>query len=217
MSAAEKYVYVATNPAMEGIVKIGHTAQQDPDSRITALFTTGVPVPFVLEYAAAVDDPRRVERALQSAFEPQRLHPRREFFAVKAAQVVAILELLDKDVTEEEASCLEAKMSQEDRDSRERARRRPVFTFSDLGVPVGSLLTFEENDGVKTKVVDNRRVKLVALPPDTYPAVEVDDEPRYLSPLTAALTGRIVAPTGYWRVEGGRTLLELYNEAHGPR
>ena len=67
----EGYVYVATNSAMPNMVKIGSTTQHDPQSRITALFTTSVPLPFELEYAAAIaDDPARVERALHRAFAP---------------------------------------------------------------------------------------------------------------------------------------------------
>ena len=53
-ASSEGYVYVATNPAMPNMVKIGSTTQSDPQSRITSLFTTSVPVPFELEYAAAV-------------------------------------------------------------------------------------------------------------------------------------------------------------------
>ena len=78
--------------AMPNMVKIGSTAQHDPQTRITALFTTSVPLPFELEYAAAIaGDPVRVERALHQAFAPQRLHPKREFFKVEPDQVIAIL------------------------------------------------------------------------------------------------------------------------------
>lgn len=217
----EGYVYVATNPAMPKMVKIGSTAQHDPQSRITALFTTSVPLPFELEYAAAVaDNPVRVERALHQAFAPQRLHPRREFFEVEPNQVIAILRLLDvADVTERAKSDVEAETSQEDREALERARRRPVLNFGELGLSEGSILTFERDARVKATVVDERRVRLIELPPGEYPAVEPDDKPKYLSPLSADLlgVGRNVPPTGYWRVEDGRSLLEVYDEKHGPR
>ena len=39
-------VYVLTNPAMPGLVKIGRTDQDDANTRIAQLYTTGVPVPF---------------------------------------------------------------------------------------------------------------------------------------------------------------------------
>ena len=62
-------------------------------------------------------------------------------------------------------------------------------------------------------------MRLIELPENEYPAVVLDDEPKYLSPLSGDLLGvaRRVAPTGYWRVEDGRSLLEIYDEKHGPR
>ena len=127
----EGYVYVATNPAMPNLVKIGSTAKGDPQTRISSLFTTSVPVPFDLEYAAALaDEPVKVERALHKAFQPQRLHPKREFFEVEPFQVIAILKLLDvADITEEAKSEVEAEISQEDRDARAKVRRRPILSF----------------------------------------------------------------------------------------
>lgn len=72
----EGYVYVATNPAMPNMVKIGKTTRHDPESRISRLFTTSVPLPFELAYAAAIaDDPAEVERVLHRAFAPQPCAP----------------------------------------------------------------------------------------------------------------------------------------------
>ena len=217
----EGYVYVATNPAMPNLVKIGSTTQSDPQSRISSLFTTSVPVPFELEYAAAIaDDPVRVERALHQAFGPQRLHPKREFFKVEPQQVIAILKLLDvADITEQAKSDVEAEISQEDRDARELARRRPTLNFDELDVSEGSILTYLRDERVKAQVVDERRVTLIELPDDEYPGVALDNEPKYLSPLSRDLLGvaRHVHPTRYWGLDDGRSLLEVYDEKHGPR
>ena len=62
-------------------------------------------------------------------------------------------------------------------------------------------------------------MRLTELPDNEYPAVVLDDEPKYLSPLSRDLLGlqRHVQPTQYWRVEDGRSLLEIYDEKHGPR
>ena len=217
----EGYVYVATNPAMPNVVKIGRTTQGDPQTRVSRLFTTSVPVPFELEYAAAVaGDLGEVERALHEAFAPDRVHPKREFFRIKVEQVTAILRLLDvSDVTEKARSDVAAEISQEDRDALERVKRRPILNFHELGLPEGSILTFAQDPRVKVEVVDARRVRLVELPDRDYPALVSDDEPRYLSPLSRDLLGKEhnVPPTGYWQVEGGPSLLEVYDEKHGPR
>ena len=45
MGSSLSIVYVLTNSAMPGLVKIGYTAQDDANSRIAQLYTTGVPVP----------------------------------------------------------------------------------------------------------------------------------------------------------------------------
>ena len=73
-------VYVLTNPAMPGLVKIGRTGTEEAAVRLTQLYTTGVPFPFKLEFAARVPNAEEVEGALHRAFGPHRVNPRRDFF-----------------------------------------------------------------------------------------------------------------------------------------
>ena len=69
---SEGIVYVLTNPAMPGMVKIGKTGRE-VEARLNDLYTTGVPLPFECAYAARVAGhgqggkslPQRV-RSLQS-------------------------------------------------------------------------------------------------------------------------------------------------------
>ena len=94
-------VYVLTNPAMPGIVKIGLTTRPKIEDRLKELFTTNVPVPFKCEFACQVDDCNKVETALHKAFRPYRF-PQREFFKIEPEQAIAILELFEKkDITAE--------------------------------------------------------------------------------------------------------------------
>jgi hypothetical protein len=78
-------VYVLSNPAIPGIVKIGRTAKEDAKLRIAQLYTTGVPVPFTLEFACRVPNPDEVEKALHVAFAPHRINLKREFFKIDPA------------------------------------------------------------------------------------------------------------------------------------
>jgi len=48
-------IYVLTNPAMSGLVKIGKTSRNSVDGRLNELYSTGVPVPFECAFAARVD------------------------------------------------------------------------------------------------------------------------------------------------------------------
>lgn len=73
-------VYVLTNPAMPDLVKIGMTDGDDPQTRLSQLYTTGLPFPFELRFACRVTNPAEVEKALHTAFAPQRVNPKREFF-----------------------------------------------------------------------------------------------------------------------------------------
>lgn len=94
MSSSLGIVYVLTNSAMPGLVKIGYTAQDDANSRIAQLYTTGVPVLFTIEYACKVQNAEEIENALHVAFGPNRINPRREFFRIEPDQAIAILKLL---------------------------------------------------------------------------------------------------------------------------
>ena len=100
-------VYVLTNPAMPGIVKIGMTDRADVRDRMGELFSTGVPIPFdcvmarQIEGMVAVD----IENALHTAFEPDRINRSREFFELDPEQVLAVLRVMPgRDVTPEGAN-----------------------------------------------------------------------------------------------------------------
>lgn len=63
-------VYILTNPAMPGLVKIGFTGKDDAKKRIDGLYTTGVPFPFTIEFVCKVRNAAQVESALHTAFGP---------------------------------------------------------------------------------------------------------------------------------------------------
>lgn len=60
------WVYVITNPAMPGLVKIGFSTK-DPLLRASELANTGAPHPYEVEYDALVDSPRELEGRLHRA------------------------------------------------------------------------------------------------------------------------------------------------------
>jgi len=67
-------VYVLTNPAMPGLVKIGMTNRDSVDARLKEFFNTSVPVPFECEYACKVESSEKVGETLHLAFHPYRIH-----------------------------------------------------------------------------------------------------------------------------------------------
>ncbi len=75
---SNQIVYVLTNPAMPGLVKIGKTTQLEVKDRMKQLFSTGVPVPFDCAFACQVKDAHEVEKALHFAFGNARINRRNQ-------------------------------------------------------------------------------------------------------------------------------------------
>jgi len=197
-------VYVLTNESMPGLVKIGMTDDTNADTRVSQLYSTGVPLPFEVEYACRVDNALEVERALHSAFAPQRINPRREFFRIEPAQAIAILRLLDRpDATSELAHEVEQDpVSQQAlRDAR---ARRPNLNFREMGIPVGAILTADTNPDITLIVTGDKKVRVGNQP-----------EELYLSAATREALGLEynVRPAPLWRYNG-MLLSELYEETY---
>ncbi|WP_425263735.1 GIY-YIG nuclease family protein [Vibrio owensii] len=84
----EGLIYVMTNPAMPGLVKVGLT--EDISKRLASLYTTGVPAPFKLEYQAKVKDMEAIEARIHKLLSKYRYNQSREFFTVSVSYAVGI-------------------------------------------------------------------------------------------------------------------------------
>jgi len=202
-------VYVLTNPCMPGIVKIGMTERKDIDARMKELYTTGVPLPFECKYACNVKKSEcgKIEKALHTAFAPQRINATREFFKIAPEQAIAILELFQhEDVTTEVTQEIENDLTPEDKAAQEKARtKRPPLDFYEMGLREGDILIYKHDDTYTCSIRDNRHVTF-------------NGEPTSLSPLTAQLLGgsaKYVQPTPHWIVkETGILLSDIYDETY---
>ncbi len=195
-------VYVLTNPAMPGLVKIGWTTQEDANVRISQLYSTGVPVPFTLEFACKVSNAIEVERALHIAFSPNRINPRREFFKIDPEQAIAILRLLHTEDATIEVEQQPIDLDQESLAAAEQLKpRRPNLSFVDMGIPIGSTLQCVENDAT-VMVIGPRKVR-------------IDHEDLSLTEATRRVLNleSPTDPTPKWTFNG-RRLREIYNETY---
>lgn len=196
-------VYVLSNPVMPGLVKIGCTESNDASTRIAQLYTTGVPVPFKIEFAARVDDIATVESALHRAFAPNRINPKREFFRLDPDQPIAILKLLHVvDATTEVSQRTDAETDEQSRAAAEQQRtRRPRFNFEEMGIPIGARLDSTHGDAFVI-VSGPRRVRL-------------GDDDLSLTAATRQLLGNDydVQPGPHWTYNGKR-LQEIYEETY---
>ena len=151
-STSTGIVYILSNPAMEGYIKIGSTT--DLHSRLKTLDSTGVPRAFVVEYAALVNNYEQVEKELHTAFGDRRVRPNREFFeGVEPFRVRAVLKLLEiKEVTPEVDQV--PKQTQE----KEKPPKRPPFKFSMVDIPVGEFLQWADDPEIQCEVTEGNRV-----------------------------------------------------------
>lgn len=149
-------IYVLTNEAMPGYVKIGKTSTS-LEQRIRELSSsTSVPISFTCFYACTVKDMHFVERQLHDAFDNDRINPRREFFRIAPERVVAALKLAELEDITPPKDFVESAEEQHALD--EARKRRAVFRFSLVGIHKGAILIFTRDPNVTCIVVDDRKV-----------------------------------------------------------
>ncbi len=200
-------VYVPTNPAMPGLVKIGMTTRDNLDARMRELYGTGVPVPFECKYACKVkaSDCAKIEKALHTAFAPNRININREFFQIKPEQAMAILELFNReDVTQEITEEIDNDLTTEDKSASEKihSSRRPPLNYFEMGMKKGDTLVFVKDPSVIVTIVDEKKVMFQG---EVYSLTGVTKK---LLNITHA-----VQPTGYWLFDG-RNLRDIYDETY---
>jgi hypothetical protein len=190
-----EFVYVLTNEAMEGLVKIGRTTTS-VEQRIKELDNTSMPLPFQCFYAAEVENSSLVEVKLHRIFSDKRIRSNREFFRADANQVKEAIQLAEvREVTPKEDVVVDASDVQALQKAVATEERRTRLKFSDLNIPVGSVLTFAKDSNVASTVVTDGRVQY---------------EGQILSPSASALLAvrkmgyqwAAVSGSDYWEFEG---------------
>ncbi|OPZ36388.1 MAG: T5orf172 domain protein [Spirochaetes bacterium ADurb.BinA120] len=133
-------VYIFTNDAMPGIIKIGIT-EGSVEDRIKTLDNTSVPLPFRFHYAIESDRFKEIEAFIHNAFGAFRLRENREFFKLDPERAVSALKI---------SGCAEIKIGnemidekgeiiKEDETIEKKYKKR--FSFAVVNVPIGSFLT----------------------------------------------------------------------------
>ena len=200
-------VYVLTNPAMPGLVKIGMTSRNNIDERMKELYGTGVPVPFECKYACKVksSDCEKIEKALHTAFAPDRINANREFFKIKPEQAMAILELFNReDVTQEITDEIDNDLTTEDKSASEKinSSRRPPLNYFEMGMKRDDLLVFIKDNNIIASIADEKKVMY-------------EGEIYSLTALTKKILNiqHAIQPTGYWMFNG-KNLRDIYDETY---
>ena len=84
------FIYIMSNPAHPGLLKIGQTSK-DPNVRRRELNSTGVPEDFVLEYRVLAEDYQRLEKEIHQKLKKYRLRTDKEFFEIAVEKAISIL------------------------------------------------------------------------------------------------------------------------------
>lgn len=150
-------IYLMTNIAMPGMVKIGKTENADTLlARLRDIYTTGVPLPFECYFAAEVDDADTLEKKLHSLFGEYRVNPKREFFRADPEKIVIAITIgqyreigiAGQAGEAEDQKALETEKSQRSR-----------IDLASLGVLPGAILTLSRDVSITALVLTGNKVE----------------------------------------------------------
>jgi hypothetical protein len=194
-------VYILTNEAMPGYIKIGRT-ETSVEQRMRELDKTALPLPFQCYYAARVEDFVKLERTLHTAFGDHRVRSNREFFRLDPYKARVVIELLAiEDVTPGADNF-------EDEESARAVEKASRFTgrysFEENGIPVGSTLHYASDHTITCVVHDNNNVEFEG---------EIVSPSRAAYLANAARGGRASALQGpVWWLFEGETLASIRDQ-----
>lgn len=170
---AKGVIYILTNPSFPEYVKIGYAS--DIEKRLKQLNRSET-IPFAFRvYAVYEVDKGLTDKELHKLID--NLNPDlrtietfdgkervKEFYAMSAEDAYNLLECIAKisgtgdrlkRMKPEGHEIMDEEIAKEVRDN----SRRGNFNFTELGIPIGSKITFTENSKIKVKVVDDRHIE----------------------------------------------------------
>lgn len=149
--SAKGYVYVLSNPSMPGIVKIGHSVNGG-DSRAKAIWTTGVPTKFKVEFEILIDNPQSLERRVHERLSGLRINASREFF--RCDIFIAVAAILD-----EFAAYFDMTVIHADEYSAVKGAKYLADKINDHHIDVCDAIYFVSEKAIKKAVSENNRRK----------------------------------------------------------
>ena len=151
------FVYILTNEAMPGYIKIGRTSTS-VEQRMKDLDKTSTPLPFQCYYAARVADDQKLERTLHSAFGDHRVRTNREFFRLDPYKARVVIELLALEDVTPKGNIFEDSESEVAVQKATRVSGR--YSFSENGIPKGAILEYVSDRSIQSIVSDDNNVML---------------------------------------------------------
>ena len=194
-----RVVYILTNEAMPGLIKIGYT-DKTIEKRMKELSRhSGVPLPFTCYYAVETDN-KNLEKMIHEMFDDVRLSSSREFFTIAPEKAKIALEISGgKDVT----PTTDIVENQSDLQALEKQRNKNRFNFMSIGIEPNTTLEFKKDTSQTCKVMDDDQVEFRGeITSLSKSALTIITEMGYE-------WGKIAGPQ-FWMYKG-KTLYELNN------
>ena len=194
-----RVVYILTNEAMPGLIKIGYT-DNTIEKRMKELSRhSGVPLPFTCYYAVETDN-KNLEKMIHEMFDDVRLSSSREFFTIAPEKAKIALEISGgKDVT----PTTDIVENQSDLQALEKQRNKNRFNFMSIGIEPNTTLEFKKDTSQTCKVMDDDQVEFRGeITSLSKSALTIITEMGYE-------WGKIAGPQ-FWTYKG-KTLYELNN------
>ena len=156
------YIYIMTNPALKGMVKIGYAT--DVEVRRQQLSTTALPYDY--EIYATYETPGKLEdkklhRLIDKLNPDLRVSKNREFFIMSPEDAFELLESIA--IISGSVDKLK-RVKDTDTDvsgfsTGKQTVKKPPINFSECGIPVGAELVCTEDDSIRPVVVSDRKVQ----------------------------------------------------------
>lgn len=149
------YIYIMTNPALKGMVKIGYA--KDVEVRRKQLSTTALPYDYEVyatyETTGNLED-KKLHNMIDKLNSELRVSKNREFYIMTPDDAFGLLEAIAMISNTTEKLKKVAKTAKSTQ-----TIKRPAIDFEKCGIPVGAELVYTEDSSVRVIVADNRKVQ----------------------------------------------------------
>ena len=152
---ANGYIYIMTNPALNGMVKIGYAT--DVEARRQQLSTTALPYEYEIyatyETSGNLED-KKLHRLIDNLNPDLRVSKNREFFVLEPEDAYELLESIAT------ISGTKNKLKKIKADAAKKQHiRKPPVNFAKCGIPIGAELIFVDDSAVVATVASERKVQ----------------------------------------------------------
>lgn len=194
------YIYILTNKSFkDNCIKIGYSI--NVEKRVKELSGTGLPYDYEIYATYEIPASQSADKSLHDLIymlnPTLRIAKNREFFDIDPKAAYTMLQ--DIAIIHDRLDKLKLYVDEEI-DKEESNKKGEVFSFSKCQIPVGSIITYIDDDTIEAKVIDDRKI-------------EYKGEILYMSTLAKRLIGKSYGVAGpHFFKYNGIILTEYYRK-----